>query len=141
MRKWLEPDAFDTYYHNYMLSPDWKAKREEAFLFYGRKCQACEKTKTLHVHHADYEKLGYEPMSDLRILCGRCHRELHKKLKLKKITNLREWTNQFIRQKGIPSHKIPKTLYKQGTPIFKKKKSKLSTATYCVEDDYLLDSY
>lgn len=65
-------------YDSYLNSAKWKAKREEAFAFYGRKCQACGAMSSLHVHHVTYETRGRERMLDLRVLCSFCHDAVHR---------------------------------------------------------------
>jgi hypothetical protein len=33
--------------------------------------------KDLHVHHPDYESLGYETQDDVQVLCFKCHDAVH----------------------------------------------------------------
>lgn len=73
-------------YYEYIDSKEWKAKRQEAFAFYGERCSLCGKKKNLQVHHIHYRTLGKEDVRDLTILCGGCHSsfEKRKKRKIKK---------------------------------------------------------
>ena len=40
-------------------------------------CQLCNSKKKLNVHHNNYENLGCEKLSDLTMLCNRCHKLHH----------------------------------------------------------------
>lgn len=68
-------DSID--YKLYLLSEEWRKKREEAFLCYGRLCLVCKAENKLHVHHKTYTNLGNELMEDLAVLCESCHDRLH----------------------------------------------------------------
>lgn len=63
----------------YLRSPTWKQKREEAFVVHGRFCAVCRATTNLEVHHLRYRKwllpiFGRENVKkDLRILCKKHH--------------------------------------------------------------------
>ena len=59
-------------YKAYISSPEWKAKRSQAFAIHGRVCALCGKRGT-HVHHLTYERFRAELVSDLQILCSDCH--------------------------------------------------------------------
>ncbi len=43
----------------------------------GPRCQACGGAERLEVHHLTYERLGYERLTDLMVLCHACHAEAH----------------------------------------------------------------
>lgn len=78
-------------YRQYMKSPAWARKREQAFNTYGKKCYACGSTRgPLHIHHLTYDRFGgAELMADLRPLCQPCHREvtaLHWKMGKRKVS-------------------------------------------------------
>jgi len=64
-------------HRQYLASPVWKAKREEALAFYGCKCNRCGEFGN-DVHHKTYERVGgMEKMEDLEILCRECHEAHH----------------------------------------------------------------
>ena len=67
----------DSKYKNYLKSPKWKAIREKLFSIRGRKCERCENTTSLQVHHKTYKRLYNEKLSDLEILCLSCHELEH----------------------------------------------------------------
>jgi len=53
-------------------NPEWQAKRERAFRFWGRRCWWCESRGPLEVHHAfGYKRLGHENRFELVPLCLR----------------------------------------------------------------------
>lgn len=76
-------------YKLYIRSQAWRAKREEAFRFYGRRCQVCGGTKRLEINHLNYSSLYNERVVDLSVLCHSCHMEytfLRRKLSKRKHT-------------------------------------------------------
>jgi hypothetical protein len=62
-------------YLAYLRSPQWQDFREEALAHYGRKCHWCDSGRRLQVHHLTYRRLGHEHISDVRVMCAKCHRE------------------------------------------------------------------
>lgn len=79
-----------TEYQQYLLSDEWKEFRKKAFAHYGRKCDRCQKTTTLQIHHLHYNNIFHEELEDVRVLCKAHHEKVHgikhpkKKLKLTK---------------------------------------------------------
>ncbi len=70
-------------YKDYLLSPEWQAKRKEALRLAGYRCQVCYAGDvTLDVHHRTYKRLGHELITDLIVLCRPCHDIFHKHGKL-----------------------------------------------------------
>lgn len=65
-------------HRQYLESPVWKAKRQEALEHYGCICGRCNKHGT-DVHHKTYERAGGgELMEDLEVLCRPCHEAHHR---------------------------------------------------------------
>lgn len=65
----------------YIKSEEWDIKRKTKLKEANYKCQLCAENQTeLHVHHNNYDNLGYEDMSDLIVLCKDCHSKFHDKL-------------------------------------------------------------
>ena len=61
-------------YHQYILSPQWQAKRAERFAIDDGKCVVCKQPAT-EVHHLTYEQLGNEDvLHTLVSVCAYCHR-------------------------------------------------------------------
>src|SRR6185436_20336593 len=64
-------------HRQYLASPGWAAKRQEALSYYGTTCAACGKHGT-DVHHKTYIRWGgQELMRDLQVRCRGCHEALH----------------------------------------------------------------
>lgn len=59
-------------YSVYLRSRRWAVRRWFVILRDGR-CRDCGARGT-DVHHQTYERVGNEHLSDLVLLCGRCHR-------------------------------------------------------------------
>lgn len=73
-------------YKQYLLSPEWKCKRDRVLARDDYTCQCCNKPKKkLHVHHHGYENFGNEPLSDLITLCDLCHDAYHRYLSQEKM--------------------------------------------------------
>ena len=66
------------WYHRYLASPAWKARRLIALDKAGYHCQVCNGTDCLDVHHRTYDRIGEEHHSDLTVLCRECHTAFHK---------------------------------------------------------------
>jgi 5-methylcytosine-specific restriction endonuclease McrA len=62
-------------YDVFLESDYWKQVRKAMFLLHNGKCQYCESTKHLQVHHYTYEHHHDElnHLEDLRLLCNKCH--------------------------------------------------------------------
>jgi len=67
---------------DYLRSHAWKVTREAALRHAGNRCQVCNGSAHLHVHHRTYERLGREHPSDLTVLCRKCHAIFHGKGRL-----------------------------------------------------------
>jgi hypothetical protein len=67
-------------YEQYLKTPEWKQKRDEALERDGHRCRACNGSKKLEVHHRTYERRGNEDLNDLTTLCESCHELFHKKI-------------------------------------------------------------
>jgi 5-methylcytosine-specific restriction endonuclease McrA len=69
------------FYRNvYLHSDHWKNLRKEKLV----QISICEKCKTIHnldVHHINYKGLYDVKLSDLQVLCRKCHEEEHIKKK------------------------------------------------------------
>ena len=63
-------------YSQYLSSKRWKEKRKQV-IERQKKCQRCDATKNLHVHHVTYKNIGNELDEDLLLLCRSCHAKEH----------------------------------------------------------------
>lgn len=84
-------------YEEYLLTPEWQAKREQALARALYRCQICHTPENLNVHHASYEHLGNEPLTDLIVLCESDHSWFHYRLA----------KNKHMSQVGIDPEKDP----------------------------------
>lgn len=66
-------------YKDFLKTPYWKAIAEKIRFKAGNKCQICNSSDGLNVHHRTYEHHGDElhHMDDLICLCHRCHQNYH----------------------------------------------------------------
>lgn len=60
-------------YDRYIRSKAWKIKRQEFLNYYKNRCQLCNSTEHLHVHHLHYQTVGTETAEDVVVCCRRCH--------------------------------------------------------------------
>jgi 5-methylcytosine-specific restriction endonuclease McrA len=71
-------DEWRRRYDRYMLSPEWKKKREGVLERAGHVCAVCKQpSDRLQAHHVDYMRVGKERPEDLRAVCKPCHGTLH----------------------------------------------------------------
>lgn len=67
-------------YATYLLGRHWRKFRRRVILDRGGRCECCgdmPAPKQLQVHHRNYHRIGRERMSDVILLCGRCHLSQH----------------------------------------------------------------
>lgn len=64
-------------YQDYLKTPEWQEIRREALRRAKNRCQICNSSDYLHVHHRTYENKGDEDLSDLTVLCSDCHQIFH----------------------------------------------------------------
>ena len=65
-------------YEEFLGSNEWRSIRKRVLERDGYRCQRCGATQELQVHHLTYERRGRELLSDLTVLCNRCHRFAHR---------------------------------------------------------------
>jgi hypothetical protein len=68
-------------YEQYLKTPAWANKREQALERDGHRCRVCNTSEHLHVHHRTYTRRGNEDLNDLTTLCETCHESFHKRVK------------------------------------------------------------
>jgi hypothetical protein len=69
-------------YPDYLLTPEWEARKRIMRAQCGQRCQVCNGPDRLHVHHRTYDRRGMENPSDLIVLCENCHDLFHANRKL-----------------------------------------------------------
>ena len=67
------------WYRNvYPRSRHWRSLRRFKMDSRGNRCERCgSQSPANHVHHLRYDKIGFEPLSDLQVLCQHCHMDAH----------------------------------------------------------------
>lgn len=81
---WIDKEEIKDYicgmnYHDFLMTPYWKAIAEKVKRYHNLRCQLCGSTEGLSVHHATYENHGDElhHLKDLICLCKDCHEKFH----------------------------------------------------------------
>ncbi len=78
--KKIEKDGKWVTYGDYLRGAHWHRKRKEALNYWGYTCMSCGiKDTPLQVHHSHYDDLWKEEVTELRVYCGRCHKEQDEK--------------------------------------------------------------
>lgn len=65
-------------YREFLRSDYWKDLRKRKLQEVGNKCELCGRKDSLQVHHLNYETVGREELSDLKVVCADCHKYIHK---------------------------------------------------------------
>jgi 5-methylcytosine-specific restriction endonuclease McrA len=60
-------------YEQRIRSSQWKNMKRDLIRMRGDRCERCHLNVTLELHHKTYDRLGHEHLSDLELLCPRCH--------------------------------------------------------------------
>lgn len=71
-------------YLDYLKTQEWIRRRIVKLQIAEYRCQLCNSSESLQVHHRTYERLGCEKMGDLLVLCRACHAHFHERLRLAK---------------------------------------------------------
>lgn len=61
----------------YMKTEQWKQLKFKRLEIAQYKCECCESTHRLHLHHVNYKRLTQELIEDVAILCEGCHNRIH----------------------------------------------------------------
>lgn len=67
-------------YKQYLQTPEWKLKRQQKLEQANYRCQKCERTASLEVHHLNYSRIPFEWDADLIVLCDKHHDQAHGRL-------------------------------------------------------------
>jgi hypothetical protein len=84
----------EEYREVYLRSEHWRTVRIGALERAEHRCQVCNTTKQLDVHHRTYERLGMERDADLTVLCRRCHDTFHGNQKARPAKTKRKRTSK-----------------------------------------------
>ena len=77
-------------YRAYLLSPEWKKRRERRLKRCNGICEYCKSAAAIQVHHLTYKRVFKEWISDLRGICLNCHKALHPGKRFRKFPAKRE---------------------------------------------------
>ncbi len=75
-------------YSEYLKTQEWIRRRQIALKIVEHRCQLCNSSDSLQVHHRTYQRLGCEKMGDLLVLCAECHTLFHERRRLVKVGTL-----------------------------------------------------
>lgn len=64
-------------YKDYLQTDHWRGLRKRALDRAKHRCQVCNQSARLEVHHRTYKNRGAESLADLVVLCERCHETFH----------------------------------------------------------------
>jgi 5-methylcytosine-specific restriction endonuclease McrA len=64
-------------YRQYLRTPEWRQRAEEAYARFEGRCAVCNATDYLEAHLRTYERRGHEAPTDLTALCPSCHSVFH----------------------------------------------------------------
>lgn len=81
-------------YQDYLQTPEWKAKRDEAVARDAGRCRLCYSSKDLQVHHRTYHRRGQEDLNDLTTLCRECHEAFHQRVTEREL--LAQWGESYV---------------------------------------------
>jgi 5-methylcytosine-specific restriction endonuclease McrA len=83
-------------YRDYLKSEHWQSFRKKFFAsikarqmrekYGGLRCEFCEASGILHLHHRTYKRLGKEWLGDVVLICENCHNLVHSKARQPKVT-------------------------------------------------------
>lgn len=64
-------------YAQYLLTDEWRDKRQRVLERDRHVCQACLQNRATQVHHTTYAHIFHEPLFELISVCVPCHENLH----------------------------------------------------------------
>jgi 5-methylcytosine-specific restriction endonuclease McrA len=76
-REEVERECRRARYHEYLQSPEWRAKRDLVIRHADGLCQGCGIQPAEQVHHLTYQNIGNEFLWELRAVCRECHARVH----------------------------------------------------------------
>ena len=104
-------------YEQYLLTPEWQERRQLMLERAGHRCQICNSSSDLQVHHRTYERRGNENLGDattagdLTVLCQSCHEKFHDRLpaqeKSHAFVKMLDVAKAFLSEKPYRIHGVP----------------------------------
>jgi len=95
-RSFIKYDKKSYYRNVYLRSNHWQNLKSEKFE-HNDICEKCGINISLDVHHKKYRNLYDVKLSDLQVLCRKCHEKIHKKQE----ENKRKKKNKFNRKRDF----------------------------------------
>lgn len=120
-------------YTQYLRSQQWLQFKSK-ILKKNLSCVVCFSTHDLEVHHLYYSEWGTERKNQVRVLCGHCHRELHKIAGGTDYSAMRKALKQLIAE----AKNLYVRTYRQRRPLYKKHNKKLLFEGK--KEQYILDA-
>jgi hypothetical protein len=75
--EWRLCDLRTMPYREYLQTPEWHVRAQEAYARFGFRCALCNDERDLNAHHRTYKRRGCELPADLTALCAGCHALFH----------------------------------------------------------------
>jgi hypothetical protein len=117
-------------YLAYINSKEWKELKLDLLIKRGCRCEKCgidKQPNLIQVHHLTYDRLYNELETDLLLVCGKCHKEIHNikdKKKTQKKPNIKK------QKQNIPS---PERIEKIVIKNYNKIKDRLQSGKYTLK--------
>ena len=108
-------------YREYLMSEEWRILRAKKLKKNNKyRCAICKSSEDLNIHHLFYRRnLSDTKLTDLRILCRRCHKLIHK---LEKNGKIKYKNKNHHSRFGIIKGAVKKELGIPKVNLFKSKK-------------------
>ena len=92
-------------YQEYLKSGEWDLLRGLKLKSAKYACEGCgESGLVLDIHHLTYERIGFELLTDLVVLCRECHEKVHN-------PKVDEWNEYLTLKSDVrPKHRIAKDI-------------------------------
>jgi hypothetical protein len=119
-------------YRAYLATDHWKNKRLEVLNLRGCKCEKCGEWGN-EIHHLSYKNLWNEPLTDLQVLCRKCHGVTHE------ILNCLNPRERRAKKKKISRQLISKNLTSKQKKLIENKFGMADT-NFDLLDAYILYS-
>jgi len=91
-------------YEEYLMSEKWNEKRKQALERAQYRCQVCNSSRTLHVHHRTYARIYNEDIEDLTVLCVECHSSYHERKNEQKKKHEKKRTFNECLEEAVANH-------------------------------------
>lgn len=87
-------------YQTYLQSKEWQHIRKKALFRAKYRCQFCNSSQNLHVHHRTYKHIYSDSLDDLIVLCALCHGKFHE-IEIKENINIKKVSRDKMKGPSI----------------------------------------